>query len=165
MLRLLFYKPALAAALPVRGLRRWARAAIPLARHAPALAALYINVALVDLSAADELIKTIDDPDPQMTREIGHWIHDRDLVVAGRNITEGLAGVDRRFLCILANQDGIISPETVLSALDAIGSANTTLLRIGSDETPYSHADLFVSHEAPELVFAPLARWLGGADI
>lgn len=152
--------PRLAGAVPIRGTRRLARLAIPVAQRAPWLLSFYLNPDIIDMSSADELVKTIDDPDRRLTREIAEWVGRRDLIVGGLNISHSLYAVDVPLLCIIAGQDGVVTPESALSVLDHIGSYDTEVIEVGSDDVPHAHADLFISDGAQEKVFAPLARWL-----
>lgn len=152
--------PGLLGAVPVRGTRRLARLAIPIAQRAPWLLSFYLNPDIIDMSSADELVKTIDDPDRKLTREIAEWVGHRDLIVEGVNITEAISAIELPLLCIIAGQDGVVTPESALSVLDHIGSRDTEVLEVGSDDVPHAHADLFISDGAQEKVFAPLARWL-----
>src|SRR5690606_12788895 len=97
---------------------------------------LYMNPKIIDLSAADELVKTIDDPSSHLTRQIAHWIRNRDLVVDGLDVTRALRKVKNPLMCILANQDGIVTPESALSVFDHIGSHEVDLLRVGTRQVP-----------------------------
>src|SRR5690554_4425151 len=161
LVRLVLSSPALAGALPIRGTRQMAKMMLPVARRFPKMLQLYLNAELIDISAADELVKTIDDPTRRLTRQIAHWLKARDLVVGGLNISQGLYDVDVPLMCVLANQDGIVPPASALSVLDHIGSRHTEVVRVGDTRYPHAHADLFVSRGAQESVFEPMARWLG----
>lgn len=160
LVRVLLSSPAVAGSVPVRGTRQLARAALPIVQRAPFLLSLYMNPKIIDLSAADELVKTIDDPSSHLTRQIAHWIRNRDLVVDGLDVTRALRQVKNPLMCILANQDGIVTPESALSVFDHIGSHEVELLRVGTNQVPYAHADLFISNHAHKEVFEPLANWL-----
>ena len=158
--RLVFSSPAIAGALPTRGVPEMAKATLPLFKRLPPLAAIYMNVHQIDLSNADELLQTIDNPNAGLNRQIAHWIDDRDLIVGGVNVTEAMADFTGPVLCILANRDGIVPPESVLSIRDAVGRDTVDVLHVGSDEEWFAHADLFISEGAEAQVFDPLARWL-----
>ncbi|MFU8806740.1 MAG: alpha/beta fold hydrolase, partial [Bradymonadaceae bacterium] len=110
LVRGILASPTLAGAVRVRGTRHMARAFIPLAQRVPALLALYLNPDIIDLSAAGELVKTIDDPSTHLNRQIAHWVRNKDLVVDGLNITHSLSTIDIPLLCILASHDGIVPP-------------------------------------------------------
>ena len=158
--RLVFASPNLAAALPTKGTRLMARLAIPVVKRLPLVASIYMNVHQIDLQQADELVKTVDDPNPYLNRQIAHWIRDRDLMVGGVNITEAMARVHTPVLCILANRDGIVPPESALSIREAIGTDDVETLNVGDDDNWFAHADLFISENAEKKVFVPLADWL-----
>lgn len=150
----------LAGLLPIRGTRRLARAAVPLLTRFPRVLSVYLNPDIVDLTQIDEMIQTVDDPDQQLNAEIVRWIRNRDLIVGGRNICHSLYSVEVPLLCIIAGQDGIVTPESALSVLDHIGSHDVEVLEVGSKEVPHAHADLFVSHGAEQKVFRPMGAWL-----
>ena len=160
VLGLVFKSPRLAAALNVSGTRRAARFALPIARRIPGLLDIYMNTKNIDLSQADELVKTVDDPIRQLNFEIAHWIKARDLTVAGVNVTDAMRHIDRPLLCVLANGDGIVPPEAALSATRAFGGGQIDVLNVGDDEDWFAHADLFISRHAERRVFEPLASWL-----
>jgi pimeloyl-ACP methyl ester carboxylesterase len=160
LLRAAFASPRLAGALPLYGTRALARAVLPVVRRIPALLSLYMNAAIVDLSMASELVKTVEDPHPPLNGEIARWFRDRDLTVGGKNVTLALAEVELPLLCVLANRDGIVPPDAALAAVDAIGSRDVEVLPVGDAEIWFAHADLFVSRHCHEKVFEPLSRWL-----
>ncbi len=164
--RLIFTSPRLAGVVPIRGTRRLARLAIPLAVRVPPLLSIYMNVDQIDLSQADQLVRTVEDPNRRLNRQIGRWIHARDLVVGGVNVTDALGGLKGvPILCVLANGDGIVPPEAALSVARALpagedGRQRVDILKVGTDKDWFAHADLFISRLAQEQVFAPLADWL-----
>lgn len=158
-LRVLASRPNLIGMLPIRGTRKLARAAIPLIRRFPKLASMYMNADIIDLAQAEELIKTVDNPHPHLNRQVAHWLNNKDLTVAGLDVTQGLEGLEIPVLCVVANGDGVVPPEAVLSIRDA-HPAEVEVLEVGDDEVWFAHADLFVSRHAKDEVFAPLARWL-----
>lgn len=161
LLQLAFSSPALAHRLRVSGTRRIAGLLLPLvARRAPSLLSIYMNTAIVDLSRADELVKTVEDPIPKLNAEICHWFEAGDLTVAGVNVTDALRGIDLPLLCIVANRDGIVPPEAARSALSVFGERRRRELAVGDETTWFAHADLFISRHAQEKVFAPLAEFL-----
>lgn len=160
LLRVVFRSTLVASLLRVRGTRRLARLALPALAKVPALLGIYMNAAICDLSAADELVKTVDDPHPRVNVDISHWIRARDMVLRGVNITEALAAVAKPLLVVLANRDGIVPTGSALSAIDAWGGEDKDVLHVGDDREWYAHADLFIADRAPELVFGPMAAWL-----
>ena len=161
LLKLAFASPAVTRRLKVSGTRRLAGRVLPLvAARAPGLLSIYMNTSIVDLSRADELVKTVEDPIPKLNSEIARWFKSGDLVVDGVNVTEALRQVDRPLLCVVANRDGIVPPAAAKSALSVMGSRERRELPVGDDETWFAHADLFISRHAQQRVFAPLADWL-----
>jgi esterase/lipase len=120
-----------------------------------------MNAARIDLSQAAEIVKTVDDPIPNLNRQIAHWVRERDLIVDRRNVTRSMAEVQNLpLLCVLANRDGVVPPEAALSILDHIGSRDTEVLVAGDHEHWYAHADLFIAQDAEQRVFGPMADWL-----
>ena len=93
-------------------------------------------------------------------REIAHWVKAKDLVVQGVNVCEELRKVENPVLCIAANGDGIVPPETAAFPYHQVASKRKQLLEVGTRTIAMAHADLFVSKEAHERVFRPLAQWL-----
>ncbi len=158
--RLLFASPSLASALPSKGTRMMARFAIPLVKRLPPVAAIYMNVHQIDLQRADELVKTVEDPHPRLNRQISHWIRNRDLEIEGLDVTEAMADIHTPVLCVLANRDGIVPPESALSILDAVGTEDVHELNVGTQHRWFAHADLFISEDAEREVFIPMADWL-----
>jgi alpha-beta hydrolase superfamily lysophospholipase len=159
LMKLAFGSPALASRLRVSGTRRLAKLVLPLiAERYPAALSMYMNTSIVNLSRADELVKTVEDPIPKLNGEIARWLKSGDLMVAGINVTKSLERVDRPYLAIIANRDGIVTPESAKSALDVV--SRSEVLEIGDAKTWFAHADLFISRYAEERVFEPLARWL-----
>jgi alpha-beta hydrolase superfamily lysophospholipase len=139
--------------------------ALPLlARYLPWVLSIYMNPEITDTSAAKELVKTVEDPNRHVNREIARWFASKDLVVRGVNVSDALPKITEPFLCVLASHDGIVPRETALYAHERIGSKNRQVLEVGTTEIAMAHADLFVSSEAPERVFRPLASWLGSLD-
>ena len=154
--------PEIYGCLPIKGTRQMARVAVPIAQRFPQILALYLNPDIIDLSQADELVKTIDDPDPKLTTQIARWIKDRDLVVDGLNVCHSLYSVEVPIMCVVAMQDGVVTPEAALSILDHIGSHEIEIVEVGTREEPHAHADLFISRGVGERVFEPIGEWLGG---
>jgi len=159
LLRVPFASRRIAGALRVSGTRRMAEALLPLARRAPSLLGMYMNAAHVDLDSASELVRTVEDPHPAVNRDIASWMKSRDLVVDGINVTDALIAQKGPLLVVLANRDGIVPERVASSAARALGG-EATMLRVGTDDDWYAHADLFVGNEAPAKVFDPIARWL-----
>lgn len=161
LLRFLFGSPTVAGAVRLRGTRKLAEVALPLlVRYAPWLISIYLNPAITDTTAAREMVKTVEDPNRSINREIAYWIRDRDLTVAGKNISEGLREITRPLLCVVASGDGIVPYETATFPFHQVSSPVKALLEVGDRDMAVAHADLFVGNEAHHRVFQPLAAWL-----
>lgn len=159
--RFAFGSPRLAGALRLKNTRRLARIALPvLSKVAPSLLSIYINERSTDLSQSARMVQTVEDPHPMINREISEWIHRRDLVIRGVNVSERLPEMTYPFLCVVANDDGIVLPATSRHTFDVIGSTHKELLFVGDAETPIAHADLFLCKDAGARVFAPIADFL-----
>lgn len=159
-LRVPFASRRVASALHVKGTRALAARVVPLLRHAPFALSVYMNAAHVDLSAASELVRTVEDPHPAVNRDIAAWMRARDLVVGGTNVTEAMRDERGPLLVVLANKDGIVPHAVARSAARAWGGKDVSTLEIGTPEDWYAHADLFVGNDSPRVVFDPIARWL-----
>jgi pimeloyl-ACP methyl ester carboxylesterase len=161
VMKLVFASSRFARSLHISGTRRVVGLVAPfLAARAPKLLSIYLNADTIDISAANELVKTVEDPIAHLNGEIARWFKAKDLTVDGINVTEGLRHVDRPLLCIVANRDGIVPGAAARAALEAIGSEDRELLAVGTDDVWFAHADLFVSRHAQKQVFEPLADWL-----
>jgi pimeloyl-ACP methyl ester carboxylesterase len=152
---------SLAGRVRLRGTRRLARLALPLlVRHAPWMLSIYMNPALTDTRAVGEMVKTVEDPNQNVTRQIAQWIRAKDLILRGVNISEGLRSVAAPLLCVSAWGDGIVRRPTAEFPYRAVGSPVKKLLAVGSPEYAMAHADLFISNESQIRVFEPIATWL-----
>jgi pimeloyl-ACP methyl ester carboxylesterase len=161
LMRVAFSSPRIAGAARIRGTRRLARLALPLLRRAPRLLALYMHADMVDMSQVTELVKAVEDPIPQLNREIAHWMRAKDLTVGGLNVTQGLARVEGLpLLCILGNADGIVPPAAALSVRAVLGEEAVDVLEVGDERSAFAHADLFIARQAQDQVFRPMGEWL-----
>jgi predicted alpha/beta hydrolase len=161
LLSVAFRSGRLAGAIPIRGTRFLAEAALPLLVRVPALLSIYMNAAEVDLTSAADLVNTVDDPVPWINRQIARWVRDRDLKLRGLDVSEGLRTVpDVRVLAIVANKDGIVPPASARSIVPVLGADRVDVLDVGTPERWYAHADLFIGRRAQEEVFSPLGDWL-----
>jgi pimeloyl-ACP methyl ester carboxylesterase len=158
--RVAFFSPGLVGHVRLAGTQPMARAVFPLLRFAPKAVSLYMNPANVDLSAASELTRTVDDPHPAVNADIARWFRSRDLIVRGVNVSDALGDVSVPLLVVAANRDGIVPDSAALSVVDRWGSSDVDVLRVGDEAEWYAHADLFIGNRAPELVFDPIAEWL-----
>jgi pimeloyl-ACP methyl ester carboxylesterase len=166
VLALAFKSPALVGQLRIRGARRFTELALPqLARFTPWLLSIYMNSAITETAAAREMVRTVEDPNRHVNRQIAEWINARELRLRDRegrlrSIDEGLRAVDVPLMCVIANGDGIVPQETARWPYEVMASRDRTLLEVGTDQVRLAHADLFVSNEAHRRVFEPLADWL-----
>jgi pimeloyl-ACP methyl ester carboxylesterase len=159
-LRLAFSSPRLVGALAFSGTRNLARVGLRALTRYPSLLSIYMNAGHVDLSAASTLVETVEDPIPRVNADIARWMKARDMVLGGVNVTRALARVDLPLLLVVSNRDGIVPESANLAVQDAWGGRDVEILRVGDERDWYAHADLFVSHQSAEKVFAPIARWL-----
>jgi pimeloyl-ACP methyl ester carboxylesterase len=161
VLRAAFSWPWLVGQLRFAGTRKMAELALPqLVRFVPWALTAYINPEITDTRAAKELVKTVEDPNRFINRQIAEWVKERDLYLRGVNIAEGLGRVEAPYMCVLANKDGIVPRATAMYAYLHVASRERRLLEVGSRELRVAHADLFVSNAAHAHVFSPIADWL-----
>ncbi len=161
LVRAAFASPTLVGLVRLKGTRKLAELALPmLARFTPWLLSVYMNPEVTDTSAAKEMVRTVEDPNRFVNKQIAHWIKDRDLIVRGANLSDALRNLRNPLLCVLAQGDGIVPPETAAFPFHQIGSSSKRLLEVGTHTIAMAHADLFVSNEAHERVFRPVRDWL-----
>ena len=137
-----------------------ARAVLPVVGRIPSLLSMYLNADHIDLSATAEMVQTIEDPHPRVNRDIARWIGAQDMVLRGVNVTEAMRSVELPLLVLFASRDGIVPESAALAAVETWGGADVETLCVGAGDDWYAHADLFVGHESPRLVFEPIVRWL-----
>jgi alpha-beta hydrolase superfamily lysophospholipase len=159
LLKAAFRWPQLVSKINVRGTRRAARWGLPLAKRIPGLLSIYMNTDHIDLSQADLLTQTVDDPHPHLNTQIAHWVTNEDLVVRGLNISRGLKQVKLPLLAVHANADGIVPSQAAVSATEAIGG-KAQALQAGDSDRWFAHADMFINDRAESEVFEPVAQWL-----
>jgi len=161
LLKAAFASPWLVSKIKLRGTRTLARALLPtIGRRAPWALSFYIHGQSTDLTHADAMVQTVEDPVATVNRDIAEWIGRGDLVVRGVNVSARVRAMKNPLLCIVAKNDGIVPPETARWVYESMASEDRVLVEVGDARTPIAHADLFVSHVAQERVFAPLARFL-----
>jgi alpha-beta hydrolase superfamily lysophospholipase len=161
LVRAAYGSPKLAGLVRFTNTRRLARFALPvLTRLTPGLLSMYLNEKSTDLSQVSRLVQTVEDPHPVINREIAEWIRRGELVLRGINVSQRLPSFTNPFLCVVANQDGIVLPSTARHTFERIGSTHKELLLVGDDQSPVAHADLFLFKGAQERVFAPTADFL-----
>ena len=161
VVRFAFGSPRLVGLMRIRNTRQLARLALPLlTKVAPSLLSVYLNGRSTDLTHVSKLVQAVEDPHPVINREIAEWIRRGDLVVRGVNVSKKLPELGHPFFCVVANDDGIVLPETSRHTYDVIGSEKKRLLIVGDPEQPIAHADLFLFTGAQERVFRPIADFL-----
>jgi pimeloyl-ACP methyl ester carboxylesterase len=161
LLKVAFASPWLVSKVKLRGTRKLARALLPaIGRHVPWALSFYIHGRSTDLSHADAMVQTVEDPVANVNRDIAEWIAKGDLIMRGVNVSRRVPEMRHPLLCIVANNDGIVPPETARWTYESTGATDRVLVCVGDRDTPIAHADLFVSHVSQEKVFAPLARFL-----
>jgi pimeloyl-ACP methyl ester carboxylesterase len=161
LVRLAFGSPRLVGLMHLRNTRQLARVALPaLARLWPSALSVYLNASSTDLSQTARMVQTVEDPHPDINREIAEWIRRGDLVVRGVNVSAALPRMTNPFFCVVANDDGIVLPVTSRHTYDVIGSPTKRLLLVGDPGQPIAHADLFLCNGAQTRVFAPVADFL-----
>lgn len=152
--------PWLAGMVPTVGTREAARVAFPLLAKIPRALNIYMNTEHVDMSSASELVRTVEAPHPRVNRDIALWFRHRDMILRGINVTHALSTSDQPLLLVLSNRDGIVPDSAALAASAAWGRRPVDILRVGTDNEWYAHADLFIADRAPQHVFVPIAQWL-----
>lgn len=161
VVRVAFRSRRLAGLFRMRQTRRFARIALPvLSRVAPSVLGVYLNGESTDLSQASRMVQTVEDPHPVINREIAEWIRRGELVIRGVNVSQKLPEMKHPFFCVVANDDGIVLPQTSRHTYDTIGSETKRLLFVGEEGMPIAHADLFLCTGAEERVFSPVADFL-----
>ncbi len=160
LLSMAFLSPTLVGHLRIRGTRHLARVALPALQRVPWLLSVYLHPDSVDMSQASQLIRTVENPNRFVNRDIAKWIKEKDLIVDGINVSEGLRDVTLPLLTVIANGDGIVPRETTRWPHEHIGSVRKDVIEVGTPSQPIAHADMFVSDQAPDWVFRPLGDWL-----
>jgi pimeloyl-ACP methyl ester carboxylesterase len=168
-LRAAAFSPALLGLVPMKNTRRMVGVVFAqLLRFAPGVLSLYLNPRSTDVSEPETMLRTVDDPNRHLNREIAAWIGRRELVVRAEggaftrevNVSRAAAALRHPLLCIVGNHDGVVPPLSARSPYDAIGSSDKELLCVGDAASPIAHADLFVATGMQEKVFAKIATFL-----
>jgi pimeloyl-ACP methyl ester carboxylesterase len=149
LLRIPFRSPRIAGLVRVSGTQKLVSKLVPVATRVPALLSLYLTAANVDLSAAAEMIRTVEDPDPRVNADIARWLAASDMVLRGVNVTHALRAQQKPLFLVVGNRDGIVPEASALSARAAWGGSDVEVLVVGDQQRWYAHADLFVGREAP----------------
>jgi len=160
-IRFAFGSPTLVGFVRLKGTRQIAHFALPyVLKHTPWVLSMYMNPEHVDPRAVSELVRTVEDPNRYVNRQIAQWIRDKDLTLRGTNVSSALSKISAPLLCVVANGDGIVPRATAEFSYRRIGSSDRTLLEVGSPDMRLAHADMFVSHEAQTRVYTPVRDWL-----
>ncbi len=160
ILRAVFSSRTVAGALRISGSRRSARLAWPVARKLPQILSLYANADNIDLDHVGTMLASVEDPHPRTNRDIASWVKHGDMVLSGINVSEAMADEHGPLMLVAGNRDGIVPESVALSPRSLWGGDDVTVLRVGTPEKWYAHADLFVGNDAPEAVFEPIVAWL-----
>lgn len=159
LVKLAFSSPRIAGLIPIRKTKALLKLLAPLIINS-SLLKVYLHKEMVDTRHMELFFETVEDPNRFINREIAEWVSRKDLVFDGKNLTHEFRKVKNPILCVLSNGDGIVPPLTALSAHEVSGSKIKETLLIGTEELRFAHADLFISHQAHEMVFRPIANWL-----
>ena len=159
IVRLAFASPRLLSLVRVRGTRRMARLFMPVVKRVPRIAHLYANPSHIDMTRADEMTQTVEDPHPGLNVELARWVKRKDLVIHGVNVSDALRKEDRPLLVVYANRDGVVPPDTATSARGIWGGP-VEVVKVGTADDWYAHADLFVGDDCAKLAFEPMTKWL-----
>jgi len=159
LVRVLFSSPGLAGSVKVKNMRTIAKYALPILAKVPKLLHIYIHPEIVDLSKPEILTQTVEDPNRVINRQIATWLKTKDLFIDGKNITELFGKITVPLFLILCKTDGVVPPETALSALNTNSKIKEYVVA-GNDKVKMAHADMYISRYARQFVFEPLASWL-----
>lgn len=161
LVRVAFVSPTLVGLVRFRGTRRLAERLLPyLATRTPWLLSIYMNPEITDTRAAKEMVRTVEDPNRFINREIAEWMKRRDLIIRGVNIADRLREIDVPLLCVAAKGDGVVPRDTAAFPYYQSGARTKELVEVGDELVAMAHADLFVSIEAHRRVFEPISGWL-----
>ena len=160
LVRSMFVSRRMAAIVRLSRTRQVVRIILPALRRYPPALAIYMNTGTIDLDSIGTMSRTVEDPHPAINHELAAWIKARELVVDGIDVAAALSQIDIPLLVVLGNRDGVVPVNTALSAVGAWGGADVEALHVGDDDNWYSHANLFIANDAPQLVFDPIVAWL-----
>jgi pimeloyl-ACP methyl ester carboxylesterase len=150
-----------ASMVQLRGTRLAATYGLPvIAKLVPGLLRLYLNPENVDISNPSELAKTVENPNPRISKQVARWIRQGDLSVGGRNVRIGLRHVKCPLMLVTGDGDGIAPARCCIPALSAFGGATVHLHLSGGYR--WSHADMFIGMDARQHVFEPIVQFWNG---
>lgn len=159
VIRMAFYSPTIMRNLKFRRSREVAKRLLPLIGRTPLLS-IYLHSKHIDMSKVDEFIQTVEDPNRFINAEISEWMKKKDLIFEGKNITAEFARFTKPLLCLIANSDGIVPPETVRYPLSVARSSIRDEIVVGNESIKFAHADLYISIHAQKMFFEPFSDWL-----
>jgi len=159
IIRAAFYSSVIMKNLKFKRSKELARLFLPYISKTPLLS-IYLHSEHIDMTKVDEFTQTVEDPNRFINAEISLWMKNRDLIYMGKNITEEFRKYSKPLLCLIANSDGIVPPETVRFPLSIASSKIKDELVIGNEKIRFAHADLYISRYAQKMFFEPFSNWL-----
>jgi len=159
VIRAAFYSSTIMKNIKFYKSRELAKMFLPLVAKTPLLS-IYLHSEHIDMSKAAEFTKTVEDPNRFINAEISVWMKNRDLLFEDKNITEEFSKFTKPLLCLIANSDGIVPPETVRFPLTIAKSNIKEELIVGNESIRFAHADLYISKYAQAMFFEPFSDWL-----
>lgn len=147
--------------VPMRGTRHLTRVALPIVSTVvPILLSIYLNPKITRTRPGRMLTRTVEDPIPDVNREIARWMRGGDLILDGLDVSRALADFRQPLLVVVGSGDGICPRDAALCAVGRTGGPVESLEIAHPDGHPVGHADLFISDLAPTAVFPQIADWL-----
>lgn len=159
IIRAAFYSSFIMKNLKFKKSRELASRFLPIISKTPLLS-IYLHSEHIDMSKASEFTQTVEDPNRFINAEISNWMKNKDLFFEGKNITEEFKRFSKPLLCLIANSDGIVPPETVRFPLSIASSKIKDELIVGNERIKFAHADLYISKYAQKMFFEPFSDWL-----
>lgn len=159
IIRTIFYSSTLMKNIKFRRSRELARVLLPIIGKTPLLS-IYLHSEHIDMSKVSEFTKTVEDPNRFINAEISIWMRQKDMIYDNKNITEEFKKYTKPLLCLIANADGIVPPETVRFPLSIASSTTKDEMIVGNDKIRFAHADLYISRFAQTMFFTPFSDWL-----
>ncbi|MCX7958711.1 MAG: alpha/beta hydrolase, partial [Deltaproteobacteria bacterium] len=159
LIRTAFFSSTLMRNLKFRKSRELAEKLLPIISRTPLLS-IYLHSEHIDMSKVSEFTRTVEDPNRFINAEISLWMKNKDLFYENKNITEEFRRFSKPLLCLIANADGIVPPETVRFPLSVASSPIKDEMTVGDDKIKFAHADLYISRYAQKMFFEPFSDWL-----
>ncbi len=158
-IRIAFYSSTIMKNIRFKKSRELAKRFLPLISKTPLLS-IYLHSEHIDMSKVDEFTQTVEDPNRFINAEISEWMRNKDMIFEGKNITEEFRKFTKPLLCLIANSDGIVPPETVRFPNSIANSSIRDEIVVGNDKIRFAHADLYISMHAQKMFFEPFSDWL-----